>query len=182
MSSSPPGQSRFARSREALQSLKARADARRTQGQRFADGMASAFGSNVFLAINVAWFVAWAAINLGMVPGVPQFDKFPFSLLTVFVSLEAILLSIFVLAAQKRSSQVAELRQEIDLQINLIAEEELTKLLSVVARIAAQQGIDLSADDELRDMVEPTNVVNIERVLEGQVLKATRHNLHDPAP
>jgi uncharacterized membrane protein len=183
-SSSPstaPGRSRFARSREALQSLKARADAKRTSSQRLADAMTSAFGSNVFLLVNLAWFTAWAVINLGFVPGVTPFDPFPFGLLTVIVSLEAILLSIFVLSAQRRSYQIDQLRQEIDLQINLIAEEELTKLLSLVAKIAQHQGIDLSTDDELLDMITPTNVENIERVLAGQVLKATHHNLHDPA-
>jgi len=166
------GPSRFASGRRALQSLRARANTKRTRTQKIADWLISALGSNVFLTANLLWFAGWAVINLGWIPGVAPFDPFPFTRLTMVVSLEAILLSILVLAAQNRTSHVDQLRQEIDLQINLIAEEELTKLLSLVARIAERQGIDVTNDRELREMVSPTNVEKIERVLESE--------LHEP--
>jgi hypothetical protein len=89
--------------------------------------------------------------------------------LTTIVSLEAILLSIFVLMAQNRSARIDQLRQEFDLQINLIAESELTKLLSLVAKIAEKQGIDVASDRDLQEMLAPTNVEKIERVLERQL-------------
>jgi len=165
-----------ARSHHVIQALKARADAERTPGQRLADWMSDAFGSNAFLLINAICFAAWSAWNAGVIPGLEPFDPFPFGLLTMIVSLEAILLSIFVLIAQNRSERVDQLRQEIDLQINLIAESELTKLLALVARIAEKQGIDVAGDSELQDMLSPTNVENIEHVLQRQIANLKADN------
>ena len=156
--------------RRMIHSLKARADAHRSGPQRVADWLTDAFGSNVFLLFNAIWFAVWCAWNANVIPGLTPFDPFPFGLLTMIVSLEAILLSIFVLIAQNRSERVDQLRQEIDLQINLIAEDELTKLLCLVAKIAEKQGIDVASDAELQQMLAPTNVEKIERVLEGQLL------------
>jgi uncharacterized membrane protein len=155
--------------RRMIHSLKARADAKRTTPQRLADWMSDACGSNAFLVANVVWFAAWALWNTNAVPGLAPFDPFPFGLLTMIVSLEAILLSIFVLIAQNRSARVDQLRQEIDLQVNLIAEDELTKLLCLVAKIAEKQGIDVAGDPELQQMLTPTNVEKIERVIQGQL-------------
>jgi uncharacterized membrane protein len=161
--------------RRMIHSLKARADAHRSGAQRLADWMTDAFGSNGFLLINAIWFAVWCVWNTHLIPGLAPFDPFPFGLLTMIVSLEAILLSIFVLIAQNRSARIDELRQEIDLQVNLIAEDELTKLLCLVAKIAEKQGIDVAGDQELQQMLAPTNVEKIERVLEHQMahLKAS---------
>jgi uncharacterized membrane protein len=155
--------------RRMIHSLKARADAHRSGPQRLADWMTDAFGSNAFLLINAIWFAVWCVWNAHVIPGLEPFDPFPFGLLTMIVSLEAILLSIFVLIAQNRSERIDELRQEIDLQVNLIAEDELTKLLCLVAKIAEKQGIDVASDQELQQMLAPTNVEKIERVLEHQL-------------
>jgi uncharacterized membrane protein len=157
------------RERRLIRSLKARADAKRTRTQRLADWMTDAAGSNVFLAINAIWFLVWTVWNTNLIPGVKPFDAFPFGLLTMVVSLEAILLSIFVLMAQNRSARIDQLRQEIDLQVNLIAEDELTKLLCLVSKIAEKQGIDVAGDRDLQEMLAPTNVEKIERVLETQL-------------
>lgn len=137
--------------------------------QRMADWMTDAAGSNLFLVVNVVWFAVWIVWNTNLIPGVAPFDAFPFGLLTLIVSLEAILLSIFVLMAQNRSERIDQLRQEIDLQINLIAEDELTKLLCLVSKIAEKQGIDVAGDRDLQEMLAPTNVEKIERVLQTQL-------------
>jgi uncharacterized membrane protein len=152
-----------------IRSLKSRADAQRTTMQRMADWMTDAAGSHWFLVVNVVWFAVWMVWNANLIPGVTPFDAFPFGLLTMIVSLEAILLSIFVLMAQNRSERIDQLRQEIDLQINLIAEDELTKLLCLVSKIAEKQGIDVAGDRDLQEMLAPTNVEKIERVLQTQL-------------
>jgi uncharacterized membrane protein len=85
------------------------------------------------------------------------------------VSLEAIVLSIFVLIAQNRSEHIAELRAETDLQINLITEQELTKLLRMVSVLLAKAGVEIEHDDELNEMLAPTNVEKIEHVIETQI-------------
>ncbi len=155
--------------RQIFKSLKARTDAQRTGPERLADLMSDVFGSNWFLALNVVWFGGWIVLNVNIIPGVKAFDPFPFGFLTMVVSLEAIVLSIFVLIAQNRSERIDELRAETDLQINLIAEQETTKLLRMVSLLLEKAGIDPSKDPELVEMLAPTNVENIERGIQDQL-------------
>ena len=87
----------------------------------------------------------------------------------MIVSLEAIGLAIVVLISQNRAAQIAELREEIDLRMDVIAEEEITKLLEIVVKVARKQGIDLSHDHELQEMLEPTDTEEIERIIEEEI-------------
>ncbi len=161
----------FQSNRELVQSFKARTDAKRTLSEKFADQLTQRSGSMTFFILNFAWFAIWIAINTGLIPGIPVFDPFPFGLLTMIVSLEAIGLAIVVLISQNRAAQIADLREEVDLRMDMIAEEEITKLLSIVVKIAAKQGIDLSKDEELREMLKPTNTMEIEQQLEQEIVK-----------
>jgi uncharacterized membrane protein len=79
----------------------------------------------------------------------PRFDPFPFNLLTLVVSLEAIVLTGFVLMSQNRMTQLADLRTHLDLQVNLLAEQELTAILKVVCLVAEKNGIAVDGDPEL---------------------------------
>ena len=157
--------------RTQARSLKSRIDASRTRLERVADWTSELFGSNGFLIVNLTWFVVWCVWNSGAIPGLTPFDPFPFGLLTMVVSLEAILLSIFVLIAQNRAERGNELRAEVDLQVDLITESELTKVLEIVAKLAAKQGLDLSGDAELAEMLSPTNVDKLEHVLDAEIGK-----------
>jgi len=151
--------------------VKARADANRKLSERIADVMTAAFGSMPFLLVNGVWFLAWIVINLGLIPGIEPFDPFPFGLLTMIVSLEAIMLAIVVLISQNRAAKIADLREEVDLEVDVITERELTKLLELLVTLMRQQGIDLSRDAELRAMLRPTDAKEIEATLEEQVVK-----------
>lgn len=157
-------------SKRIIHSLKSKADAKRKSAEVIADWMTSRLGTMYFLALNVLWFTAWILINIGMVPAIAPFDPFPFGLLTMIVSLEAIMLAIFVLISQNRASQVDDLREEIDLQVDIITEQELTKLIRMTSILMEKNGIDLSEDTELLGMLKPTNVDRIEKILEKQVL------------
>ncbi len=161
-------------SKRIIKSLKAKADARRTFSEIIADWMTNTLGSIWFLAINMLWFVGWVLINIGAIPWVPKFDPFPFGLLTMIVSLEAIILAIFVLISQNRASQVDDLREEIDLQVDIITEQELTKLIHMTSILMEKNGIDLSGDTELQSMIKPTNMNRIEKILEKQISDATK--------
>src|SRR3989344_6485652 len=99
-------------------SIKAKADAKRTIMEKMADSMTSNFGSNAFLIFNVFLFTAWILINTNQISSISSFDPFPFNLLTNIVSLEAIILAIFVLISQNRTSKVDDLREETHLQLN----------------------------------------------------------------
>ena len=152
-----------------IKSVKGRADERRKLPERIADALTAAFGSMAFLVLNVVWFVVWIVINVGLIPGIEPFDPFPFGFLTMVVSLEAIALAIIVLMSQNRAAKIADLREEVDLEIDRLAEAELTKLLQLVTQLAEKQGIDLSSDKELSEMVQPSDHEKIEQALEQEV-------------
>lgn len=153
-----------------FRSMKAKADSKRTPMERMADFMTSHFGSNTFLLFNVCLFVGWVLINTGQVKFLPAFDPFPFSLLTTILSIEAIVLAIFVLISQNRTARVDDLREETHLQLNLISEREITKIIKLLALLLEKQGIDLSQDPELKKMVHPVSEEEIVKRLEKEIL------------
>ncbi len=152
-----------------FQSFKAREDSKRSSYEKFADLMTQKFGSVTFLLVNVVWFCAWVLWNLGILPGIVPFDPFPFGLLTMIVSLEAIILAIVVLISQNRASRVAELREELTLKIDVIIEQELTKVIRLMADKLTKEGANLSEDKELKKMMAPINLEKIEDSLENDI-------------
>lgn len=157
-------------SKRVFRSIKAKADMKRTAMEQMADSMTAKFGSSGFLWLNTILFTAWILINTGQIKWVPVFDPFPFSLLTTIVSLEAIILAIFVLISQNRTAKIDDLREETDLQLNLISEKEVTKLVKMMALLLAKEGIDLSQDPELHKMLRPVSEEEIEKRLEKEIL------------
>ncbi len=155
--------------RRIINSFEAKANNSRSLSEKIADMMTIRFGSMVFLVVNALWFLLWIVINTHLIPGIIPFDPFPFGLLTMIVSLEAIFLSIIVLISQNRASKIDDIRDEIGLQINTIAEEEITKMMELQVLILKKHGIDVSQDNELQQMLEPTDKGRIERVLEKQL-------------
>jgi uncharacterized membrane protein len=134
---------------------------------RFADALTVHLGTVRFLAANIAFFAAWIAVNLGFVPALPVFDPFPFNLLTMAVSLEAIVLSVIVLISQNFQSRIGEMRAELDFEINVRAEREVTKLIGMVRQIQEHLGIACS-DPEVRDMERLTDLDEIQSEMEIQ--------------
>ncbi len=157
--------------RVTAKSFQARKNSSRTRFERAADFTTSHFGTMSFLFCNVLWFVAWITVNLGLVPGLTPFDPYPFELLTTTVSLEAIFLAIIVLISQNRASKIADVREEIDLQMDVISEQELTKLIKLVILLLEKHGIDVSDDAELRDMLKTISVETMSESLEKEINK-----------
>jgi uncharacterized membrane protein len=138
---------------------------RRTLQVRLADAITRFSGSMSFVWLHVTWFGLWIAVNMGAVPGYEGFDPFPFGLLTMIVSLEAIFLATFVLISQNRMQAAADRRAELDLHINLLAEREATLILTKLARIEEKLGIQVDTDearvvDELTQETNPGEVVD----------------------
>jgi uncharacterized membrane protein len=152
----------------AFGAIKAQRAAERTWIEGLAEGLTTIASSTPFLLAHVVWFLIWIPWNLGAF-GHEPFDPFPFGLLTMIVSLEAIFLSIFVLMSQKRESAIAELREELMLQVNLRMEEEVTKTLQLVAGLYTRLGHVVAEDDELGDMLRPLDVNTIERELTQEI-------------
>ncbi len=129
----------------------------RTFGERVSEGIAKFAGSMGFIYIHILWFGGWIALNSLMRP----FDPFPFTFLTLVVSLEAIFLSTFILISQNHEAKLTERRNHLDLQINLLAEQENTAMLELLRLIAEKIGIDCedAVLNELLEEVHPKDLV-----------------------
>ena len=129
--------------------------------ERLADAITGFTGSMRFVYLHLALFGLWIMINLGWLP-LPRFDP-SFVILAMVASVEAIFLSTFVLISQNRMAALADKRAELDLQVSLLAEHELTRLVSLVRAIADYHGIDVARDAELEEI---TQDIAPERVLD----------------
>ncbi len=112
-------------------------------------------GSVPFIAVHGSWFALWILLNTAL-PARLHWDPFPFTFLTFVVSLEAIFLSTFILVTENREAAVAERRMHLDLQINLLAEQENTRMLVLMNRIAEHLGVPPPEDAETRALAEKT--------------------------
>ncbi len=119
-----------------------------------AEAIANFCGSMIFVWVHVVWFGGWVLINVS--PGIKHIDPFPFTFLTLVVSLEAIFLSTFILISQNHDTRISERRNHLDLQINLLSEQENTKMIAILQAIAAKVGADLSQDPHLQALSEET--------------------------
>ncbi|HVT13527.1 MAG TPA: DUF1003 domain-containing protein [Fimbriimonadaceae bacterium] len=140
---------------------------------RVADAITAFSGSMSFLYLHAFWFVGWVVINLGWTP-IHAFDPYPFNFLTMVVSLEAIFLSTFVLISQNKMGEVADKRADLDLQINLLAEYEITRILRLVDAMAIKMGIEEATDPEMQELkatVSPGQVLEEIKNRENQAKK-----------
>jgi uncharacterized membrane protein len=122
-----------------------------TREEKLANAITAFTGSMTFVYIHLALYGAWIIANLGWIPGVPKFDP-SFVILAMEASVEAIFLSTFVLISQNRTAAASDKRADLDLQINLLAEHELTKLTAVVTRLASHMRVPLHDEDELHEV------------------------------
>lgn len=157
--------------RQFFKSFEAKSLRSRSVLTQISDDLTEVCGSTPFLIFHIVLFAGWITLNTGIIPGAVAFDPFPFGLLTMVVSLEAIFLSIFILVSQNRSSLVSTLREEVHLRVNLIAEEEITKALEVLAEIRKEIGIK-KPDAELEEMLRRTDTGYIERSILHQIERA----------
>jgi uncharacterized membrane protein len=152
----------------AFRAIKAEHASNRSPMEVLADRMIGVASATPFLVIHAFAFIAWIYWNLPF-SGLPKFDPYPYGMLTLVVSLEAIFLSIFVLMTQSRESRIGELREELTLQVNLRMEEEITKTLHLVAGLYARMNLTLADDPELRAMLEPLDPKKMEADLAEQI-------------
>jgi uncharacterized membrane protein len=140
---------------------------------QIADDLTEICGSTSFFIFHIFLFSSWIIVNSGFIPELPSFDPYPFGFLTMCVSLEAIFLAIFVLVSQNRQSYIGTIREEVHLRVNLIAEEEITKILQVLAEMRQEMGIKRK-DPELDKMLERTDTNYIERSVVEQLERANK--------
>lgn len=162
----------------AFRAVKAQHAAELTVIERIAHRLTGLASSPPFLLGHVVWFAGWILWNTGAL-GLRPFDPYPFGFLTMVVSLEAIFLSIFVLMSQNREAAIAELREEVMLQVNLRMEEEITKTLQLVSGLYGRLGYRIGEDDELVEMLQPLDALAIERELLEQIRECADGKLRE---
>lgn len=154
------------RQKRIREEIKSRLYMRQTWADTLAEFLTLRFGTVAFLIGNVAVFIFWILINLGDIPGIGVFDPYPFNFLTMVVSLEAIVLSIIVLITQNRQSKMEDIRDQIDTEIDVRAEEEVTKILIMLDKVARHLQVPLEVDPELERMKERTDLKRIRTEIE----------------
>jgi uncharacterized membrane protein len=136
---------------QALQLRREREEREATAEERIAEAITRFTGSMRFVYLHLAFFGFWIVANLGWVPGIPAWDP-SFVVLAMMASVEAIFLSTFVLISQNRMAAAADKRADLDLQISLLAEHEVTRLVTLVSGIADRMGVETEADAEVKEI------------------------------
>ena len=125
----------------------------RSSSERLADTVGLFAGSLPFIAVHLVFLLAWLLVNEGEIPWARPFDPYPFSLLGVIVSMEAVMLSSFIIMRQNRMMRRGERRDHLNLQVDLLAEKEITKVLQMVRAICGHMGLkDIMADRDIHEL------------------------------
>lgn len=163
-----PGRRRRLRSRAlaedlaTIERLEREEHSHRTLLQRLSERITDIAASGPVLVAHAIWFPVWIAVNVGLIPAIRPFDPFPFELLTMVVSLEAIFLALFVLSSQNRLTEEADERARLDLQIDLMAEREMTAVVRLLRDLAAHLGAKTSVSpSEIEDLASKTEIYEL---------------------
>ena len=148
----------IAESKENDPGLKSKLQFKQSVSDKIAIFLTDTFGSPAFLFFAVAFFILWITWNLGLISGLKPFDKFPFQALEMVVSVFAIILSVSVLISQNRQGKREKVSQQIEFEVNVRAEREITKMLEMLHEIQKKLGITDRPDKELEEMKEDLNI------------------------
>lgn len=139
----------------------------RSKAEQVSDWIAVTAGTSRVLVLHLVWFAAWVTVNAGTIRGIRPFDPFPFPFLTMTVSLEAIFLALFVLTSQNRLAHQADKRSHLDLQIDLLAEREMTAVLQLLQDIARHLEVQTTmTPEQLGDLLKKTDLQRLTNVME----------------
>lgn len=156
---------------ETILRLEEATQASRNNFDRMADAITRFCGSMHFVIFHVIWYGGWVLGNT-LLPPSRRWDPFPFAFLTLIVSLEAIFLATFILISQRRQSALSERRSQLDLQVNLLSEQENTKVIELLRKIGKKVGVDLSDDPEVEALEEATRPHKLLRQIDQTMAKA----------
>jgi uncharacterized membrane protein len=132
---------------------------KRSRVERLSDSITFAAAGSLSIIAHLIWFAAWILINTGVLPIIAPFDPFPFPFLTMTTSLEAIFVALFVLASQNRLAKQSDLRANLDLQIDLLVEREMTAVLQLLNDIANHLKVDTDVTaHQIADLIKKTDI------------------------
>ncbi|HEV2707783.1 MAG TPA: DUF1003 domain-containing protein [Pyrinomonadaceae bacterium] len=155
---------------EAIAQLELKELHRRSAGEKVSDVFVSLMGSMPFLLFHILWFVAWFTINLHFIPGIASFDPFPFGILTLIVSSEGVFLAIFILISQNRMTRQSDKRAHLDLQVSMLAEQEMTMMLRMQRKVCEHLGVEVDdVREEAEQLIGATDVQRLVSTLEKKM-------------
>src|ERR1700732_2424021 len=141
-----------------------------SSSERLADAVGGFAGSLSFIALHLVFLIGWLLVNSGKISGARPFDPYPFSLLGVIVAVEAVILSSFILMRQNRMMRRGERRDHLNLQVDLLAEKEITTLLQMVRAICGQMGLqNIVAYKDIRELSQNTSIESLSQTLEDRL-------------
>ena len=152
---------------ERIRALEAREHEKATRADRVADAIAHFSGSITFVWVTIALIGGWIGWNM-LLPRRDRADPFPFPLLTLVLSIEAIFLSIFILMSQNRAARVNDKRSHLDLQLNMLGEQENTKMLVMLEQLTKAAGIEIP-DPDLRVLKQATKPEALSRQIDRAI-------------
>jgi len=146
---------------------------RRTKSEKLGDLLGSFIGSLTFISIHILWFGAWMLVNLFHL-GLRHFDPFPFALLDTLVALEAIFLASFIVMRQSRSSRRSDERDHLMLQILMLAEKEITAVLSIERKLAGRMGIrEVAGDADIQQLSQQTSIDDLAHSVHQELFRGS---------
>lgn len=158
---------------QALTEIRAREEQRKTASERLADLVTRFAGSMACVYAHAVIFGGWLVSNSGLVPGVTPWDPSPYVMLAMIASVEAIFLSTFILISQNRMQRVADRRAELDLQVGLLTEHELTRAIHLLDELTQRLGAPRPAEHELRDIKKDINPEEVAEEIERAEQRTT---------
>jgi uncharacterized membrane protein len=133
----------------------------RTNGEVVTDALAGFVGTISFVILQIVAFAGWAFANMGKIPGIAPFDPFPYPFLSSITSLEAVLIAAFVLMKQNRMSIIADRRDHLDLQVNLLTERRATQIIRMVDCLSTHLGVEQPLDRDSRELARHVAVEHL---------------------
>jgi uncharacterized membrane protein len=154
----------------AVRQLQERSARERSAGERISDAITQLASREGAVVGHIVWFGLWFLINMGHFGVIAPFDPFPFTLLTTIVSLEAIFLTLFVLASQNRLTQEADRRAHLDLQVNLLSEQEMTMVLRMLKEVCDRFELrETTSSATFQQLVRRTDLKDLAERLDSQL-------------
>lgn len=150
---------------------------RRSGREAVTDAIGGFVGTVAFVVWQLVSFLGWIVVNAEKVPGIRPFDPFPYPLLSSITSLEAVLLAAFVLMKQNRMSVIADRRDHLDLQVNLLTERKATQIIQMLDRLSLHVGLEQHPDADSRELVRHVGVEHLVDALERRLPDASRDRM-----
>lgn len=152
--------------------LQLRQQAEQSKGiqYRFGNAITRFIGSLLFVGVQIFLVLGWILVNLGWISRFRPFDPYPFTLLSTLLTIEAIFIAIFILLNQNHMADLQQKREELDIQISLLTEQEVTEIMGLVDTISRHLRVKGNSKD-LSDLKKETSPVEVLQEIEKEIGK-----------